>query len=155
MCRVNHWIEKQNRVCFLDNPEQTIFFPVFSTIDNEGNETKPVQVMEQGRFKYIEEQAVTADRIFKWISEMEQLFPQMTSLEIVQTYMKPLCPESLIDPMSYHYFSLESAVSEYGIEALNLPLDLFQAFEVIRSANSQFDNLQTFKAEQEMKSKQK
>lgn len=155
MCKVNHWIEKQNRVCFLENPEQTIFFPVFNTVDNEGNETKPVQVISNGRFEYTEEQGVTADRVFKWISEMEQMFPQMTSLDIVQTYLKAICPESLIDPMSYHYFSLESAVSEYGIEALDLPLDLFQAFEVIRSSGSMFDNIQTFKTEQEMKSKHK
>lgn len=153
-CLINKWIEKQGRVCFLES-EQTIYFPVFKTVSEQGEDIKPSQEIENGQFKFREELEVSKEDIYKWLVEMENLFPQMPALDMLQTYMRPVCIESLIDPYIYRMMALESAVQAYGVGALDLPLDLFNAFESLRSSSNLYDNLQSYKTEQELKSKQK
>lgn len=153
-CLVNKWIEKQGRVCFLES-EQTVYFPVFQTVDEKGEDIKPKQEMENGQFKYREELEVSKEDMYKWLVEMENLYPQMPALDCLQSYCRPVCIESLIDPYIYRIMALESAVSAYGVGALDLPLEVFTEFEMIRSSNSFYDLLQNYKTESELKSKQK
>jgi len=138
----------------LEQPEQTVYFPVFQTIDEQGKSISPRQIQANGRFVYNEE-VVDTDGIYNWLREMDDIFPAMPSFKVLQTYLKPVCCESLIDPMVYHYLSLESAVEAYGADALDLPMDLFKSFEEIRSSKNLFQNLQNFEQEQELKSKTK
>ena len=138
----------------MEQPEQTVYFPVFQTIDEQGKSISPRQIQANGRFVYNEE-VVDTDGIYNWLREMDDIFPAMPSFKVLQTYLKPVCCESLIDPMVYHYLSLESAVEAYGADALDLPMDLFKSFEEIRSSKNLFQNLQNFEQEQELKSKTK
>jgi len=59
--------------------------------------------------------------VYRWLRTMEEFFPEIPAFEVLQIFAKPICVESIIDPLIYHYFSLENAVSEYGIDALYLP----------------------------------
>lgn len=108
--------------------------------------------MENGAFVY-EEKLSTVEDIYLWLREIDEIFPAMPSFRVLQTFLKPVCIESLIDVMVYQWMSLESAISTYGTGALDLPLDMFRAFEMIRSSSNQFDNLENFAREQELISK--
>lgn len=133
--------------------EQEVPFPKFNIEDDKGNPCKPVQAMENGQFAYTWE-TVTPEGIYEWLRVMESLFPQMPELKAMQTYLKPVCVESVLDPYVYHLFSLEAAVQAYGTTALSLRQDLFSIFEVIRASGNQFETLQNFEREQEFKSQE-
>jgi len=147
---LNNWIEKQGRCCFLQNKVQTVFFPVFKTQSEIGEDIKPTHVIEKGQHTFIEEET-DVEGIYRWLRLMEDFFPSMPAFEALQTYLRPVCIESLIDPLVYHFFALENAVSEYGVEALFLPKDYFDIFEMIRSSSNLFENLENFKRESELK----
>jgi len=55
-CHINNWIEKQNRVCFLENRVQTVFFPVIKTMDDKGNDVKPFQPTAKSGHEVYEEE---------------------------------------------------------------------------------------------------
>lgn len=138
----------------MDSPEQIIFFPVFEIIDKNGKDIAPRQKTENGAFVY-EEKLATVDDIYTWLREIDEIFPTAPSFKILQMYLKPVCVEGLIDPMVYQWMSLESAVDAYGVGALDLPLDLFRAFEMIRSSSNSYEALENFSREQELKTKTK
>ncbi len=149
-CRLNNWIEKQHRVCFLDNKEQEIPFPKFITMDDNGNAVKPYQLIENGQHA-VSIETCTTEGIYDWLRYMSDIFPVMPSFEVLMTFLKPVCIESIIDPYVYHMFALESSVEAYGVGALDLRQDLFTMFEAIRSSSNMYENLQAFKTEQEAK----
>jgi len=130
-CLKNKWIEQ--RVCFRDCPKQTVQYPVFD------DEAKVVREIRR------DEKEATVDDLYEWLLDMETVFTTAPAYEIMKDYMKPICPESLIDNVAAQYFRLESAVDAYGLEVLKHPFWIFEIFEAIRSASNTYDNLENFK----------
>jgi len=149
-CLVNGRIKKQGRVCFLEKSEHNVLFPVFNLEENGKKLPVPRRAVENGNL-VSESRKVTKKDIFIWLEKMELLFPSMPAFEVLMAYLKPICIESLLDTNIMQWFRLEAAVKAYGTGALDLPVNIFNKFESIRSAENIFENLENFKREQEAK----
>jgi hypothetical protein len=155
-CRINGWIEKQNRICFLEKYEQEVPFPVFMTEDETTGKplAQPLQVMTSKGAEHVWEET-DVEGIYDWLKKMENLFPTMPEFKVMQTFMKPVCIEALIEPMIYHYYSLESAAQAYGTDIFSLRKDLYDWFEQIRMSSNLFENLESMERIESIKQVQR
>ena len=132
----------------MDNPSILVPFPVFQTEDSEGNSLPvPRQTNE------VDEQEVSKNYLYEWMIEMQYLFPEMPAFEILRAYLKPVCPESIISTEYLPYFRLENAANTYGLEVLSLPMNLFEIFEIVRATGNQYENMENFRKDAELKQK--
>ena len=150
-CRANNWIEQQKRVCFLEKEEHEIPFPQFITETPDGKE-RPVVRIDNENPNWL---LASVQDVYEWMIDMILIQPAMPAFEALQLYLKRICPESLVDGSATHYFRLESAISAYGVAALELPYRYFEVFEVIRGSSSMYENIENLKRENELKSKGK
>ena len=147
-CRIFNWIEQKGRKCFLKDDKIVVPYPIFETEDSKGNRLPVARLTND-----VNSRESTVDDIYNWLIEMESVWPDIPSIELLRMYLAKICIESMVDPLVTHYFRLEQAVEKYGHKILDMPYSMFESFEIIRGAQNRFENLENFKRESEMKSK--
>jgi len=136
-CQKKGWYK--DRICFREQEKHTIPFPTF---DEEAQVPRNIGD---------DEREASVDDIYEWLLEIEPIFTATPAFEVLQSYLKPICPEGIVDQIAAQYFRLENAVSAYGLGVLEQPFWIFEVFESIRSANNVYENIANFKREQKLK----
>jgi hypothetical protein len=141
------------RICFLEEPEHIISFPTFELEDATGTPLlNPRRNIDSLTGKYYDdEQEVNSEDIYEWLKQMEDLFPQINTLDFLFTYLPKVCPEGIVDLDAVQLYRIENAIKEYGVEILKVPYNLFIALETVRAAGNSYENNENFKREQSAK----
>ncbi len=141
----------KDRICFLLHKTNKISFPVFETKDLDGNDLiMPKQALYNGKY-VVDEREVDVDGVYDWLDSMYHVFPDVPSLEILTTYLRKVCPESLLDLRTAQICRIEQAVKIYGFDILDVPVYLFDAFEAVRAGENMYENIENHKREQALK----
>lgn len=75
------------------------------------------------------------------LEEISEIYPNRPIFDIVQTYFKPVCPESLVDPFFLHWAIVEASCKEYGWtvkETLENPDWILELFNFLTTGRNQF-----------------
>jgi hypothetical protein len=134
-------------VCFLKNKLNEIPYPVFKTENEDGSPCQVIlQKIEKGQPVFTWKESSIED-VYEWLMDMDMVFPDIPSYELLSTYLGKICPESMADSEASQYYRMESAVQAYGLDALELPFKLFDLFECVRSTENLYEILDNMKRE--------
>jgi len=165
LCRANNRIEKENRICFLDNDYQLIPYPVFIDEDDKGNKYPKPQPLYKGKPNSEQYQDVkgrcvvwqesNVDDLYEYLAKMNDYFIDMPIFKFYQAYMMQVCPESLLDYDAMQVFRRKAMIKEFGTQILEVSNEVFESLEWVLASENAYENEQNFIREQEYKSKVK